>query len=442
MAFSLPSFPVNILPENLACFVKSSSKAIGCPADFIGVFVLTTLSAAIGTARCIRVKDGWIEPLVLYSAVVAPPASKKSPAFKLTLRPVLEKQTELKHNYLDHKAQFEVEFEHWEKDKKTAAKPNKPLWVRNYVNDFTFEGLAKILQHNPKGLLLGLDEVAAWVKSMDQYRKGRGSDREKWLSMWTCNDIIIDRASYEEPILIPQPFVSVTGGIQPDRLKLFRSNESDGFIDRILFSFPEPITDCWVEDSVSPVVLAAYKKLYDDLYDLSADNVSGIQTKPLVLDFSKEAKKGFINFYSQNISDINSEVNPTLKSTFKKIEAYTARFALLLQLCHKPESLLVEAQAVEGAAILGDYFKAHSRKVYAHLNGGKIDDRILKAVEIMRSHGNEITLRECYTKGIVGCKSAASATKLFNDLKEAGYGTVLQVKNASGGRSTVIFRFI
>lgn len=441
MSFSLPAFPVDALPERLGCYVRHAAESLSCPVDFVGVFALAVMSSAVGTARAIRLKPGWTEPAVLYTAVVAPPASKKSPAIKAALIPVHQKQMAHKYEYDQRKAEFEVEMETWESQKKKGPQPAKPIMQRNFVSDFTIEALARILQFNPKGVLLGLDEVASWVKSMDQYRKGKGSDLDKWLSMWTCSAFTVDRAAKDEPIVLERPFISVTGGIQPDRLKLFKSSDEDGFIERVLFAFPDPVPDRWVEEGISPTVQKAYIDLYNQLYELQPEIQSGTFTpQPVVLDFSPDAKKQFIHYFYHNLADIETEVDPYLKPAFKKVEAYTARFALLMQLCQNPNSLLIEPPAVASAAVLAEYFKAHARKVSAHLKGERINDRLLRAVQALRSHGGPMTLRECYTKKVAGCKDAGSARKLFKELAEAGYGKIAETKNPSGGRKTEEFR--
>ena len=438
MSYQLPNFPVDALPDRLKDFVQNAAAALNCPVDFLGVFSLAVMSAAIGTSRIIRIKEGWEEPPVIYSAVVAPPASKKSPAFNLSLKPVRRKQLEFKGEYAQKFEEFEWELEQWENNKKANSKPQKPIFSRNYVNDFTIEALVKILSQNPKGLLLGLDELAAWVKSMDQYRGGKGADREKWLSFWTCSPTLIDRASADEPIVLSRPFVSVTGGIQPDRLKLLTGPHHDGFIDRILFSFPKPIPDKWTENEVGDTIINAYCDLYDDLFALEALR-DGTQIIPKDLRLSPSAKKGFIMYYDANVSDIETEANPMLKATFKKIEAYMARFSLILQLCKDPQSQIIDEKSIEAAAVLAEYFKSHARKVYAHINGTQINDKILRAVAALRSHGEPMTLRECYTKKVANCKNAAEAKQLFRELKKQGYGKMAEIKSSSGGRPTIQF---
>ena len=99
MAYNLPKFPADALPDRLKDFVQNAAAALNCPVDFFGVFSLTVMSAAIGTSRTIRLKKGWEEPPVIYSTVVASPASKKSPAFNLSLEPVRRKQLDFKGEY-------------------------------------------------------------------------------------------------------------------------------------------------------------------------------------------------------------------------------------------------------------------------------------------------------------------------------------------------------
>lgn len=441
MDYTTKVFPVDALPEKLSCFVQNTAEALSCPPDFPGIFALSVMSAAIGSTRVVRLKEGWTEPPVLYSVVVAPPASKKSPVFKLAMKPVIKKQLELKREYDINKAAFEVEMELWEKSKKSSVRPPKPLMGRNFVNDFTIEALAKILRNNPKGLLLGMDEISAWINSMDQYRKGRGADREKWLSLWTCSDIVVDRVSIDDSIVLHRPFVSVTGGTQPDKLKLFQADVHDGFMDRILFTFPEPVQDRWVEDGVSKTLLDAYGGLYDQLFALEQQPpLDGGPSRPVVLDLNKAAKENFIRYFELNLNDIETEGDPYLKSTFKKMEAYVGRFALILQLCERPESLMVEDKAVASAAVLAEYFKSHARKVRAHLRGKKVNENTLRAVQALKSYGGPMTLRDCYTKRIAGCKDAVTAQKLFRELANDGYGKIEEIRNSTGGRPTIQFR--
>lgn len=441
MQFSFTPFPVSIFPESLANYIKNVAEAMVCPPDFVGTLLLATLSSAIGTARVVKVKDGWHEPPVLYAAIVAPPSSKKSPVFKEVLRPVKEKQRVLFSHYQAEKDKYQQELDVWEgaDTKQRGPKPEKPIPPRNYLSDFTFEALAKLLSNNPKGLLLGLDELAAWVNSMDQYRSSKGADKDHWLSLWSCGMITVDRASKDEPIIILQPFVTVVGGIQPDRLKVFKSKEHDGFIDRILFAFPEEVANQWTDETVSESLRNHYSNLYNQLYTLEPQCTPEGGTIPVALPFSIAGRKAFILVVNQNNIDIQLTANPFLKSAFSKLEAYFFRFALILQLCGNPGSHQIEEDAVQGALLLLEYFKGQVRKVYAQIAGEAMSNRILRSVEAIRSNGNNMTLRDCYTKKIAGVKDAKAAKKLFTELEKEGNGKIIEQKNTSGGRPTIVF---
>jgi uncharacterized protein DUF3987 len=50
--------------------------------------MLAVLGAAVGTSRVLQVKPGWHEEPRLFTAVIADPGSKKSPALALVMQPV------------------------------------------------------------------------------------------------------------------------------------------------------------------------------------------------------------------------------------------------------------------------------------------------------------------------------------------------------------------
>ena len=441
MQYYFSPFPVDVFPERLAKYVRNVATAMVCPPDLVGALLLGTLSSAIGTSRVVQIKEGWTEPPVFYGAIVAPPSSKKSPVFKEVLRPVKKKQLALHQVYELARTQYKQELEIWEETepKQRGPKPEKPLPVRNFFSDFTFEALAKLLEQNQKGLLLALDEIAAWVNSMDQYRKSKGADRDHWLSLWSCSMITVDRSSREEPIVIPRPFVSVIGGVQPDRLKIFKGKDHDGFIDRILFAYPEEMPNEWTDVTVAKMLRQQYQDLYDQLYALEPELTPEGTSQPIALGFSPSARNDFIKVVTINNDDINREGDPFLKSAFSKMEAYFFRFTLLLQLCHDPNSHQIEEEAVQGAMLLLQYFKDQARKVYATIEGSEVNSKNHRALEALNTHGEPMTLRDCYTKKVAGVKTAGAARKLFDDLEKEGYGKIRQQQNSSGGKPTITF---
>ena len=111
---------------------------------------------------------------------------------------------------------------------------------RVVADDTTIEALAGILESNPRGVLVARDELAGWVRAMDQYKGGKGADRQIWLSLWSNAPISVDRKGSPEPVIVESPWVSVTGAIQPEILPDLSRGREDGLLDRFLFAFPEP----------------------------------------------------------------------------------------------------------------------------------------------------------------------------------------------------------
>jgi hypothetical protein len=99
------------------------------------------------------------------------------------------------------------------------------------------------VRDNPRGVALIRDEPTAWVDAMGEYKKGKGADRQAYLSMWAGEPIRIDRKNEAEPVYVPHPFIGVVGGLPPSMLPTLRGERGlwDGFLDRVLLSYPAPL---------------------------------------------------------------------------------------------------------------------------------------------------------------------------------------------------------
>jgi hypothetical protein len=136
-----------------------------------------------------------------------------------------------------------------------------PVLERCLTNDTTTEAVAELLRDNPRGLLLAREELVGWTRTMNLYNKGRGADRQFYLQTWSATAIRIDRKT-APMISIPRPFLAVTGGLTPDMLPELADEEGrqDGFLDRILFAYPDTGPPApWSEDVISQEARAAWR---------------------------------------------------------------------------------------------------------------------------------------------------------------------------------------
>jgi hypothetical protein len=380
--------------------------------------MLATLSSAIGTSRVVEIKGGWREWPALFLAVVAPPGAMKTPAAKVAKKPAFERQRELGKAYLKEEEDFQRETRQWEVERRDAQKasepapeqPEAPSMGRCWASDTTVEALVVILEDNPRGLLVYRDELAGWVRSMDQYKGGKGSDRQHWLNLWSTDEVVVDRKSrMGEPIILAKPFVSLFGGIQPAMLGELRAGMEDGLMDRFLFAYPARRHVRFTEKEIGAEAEERYGALYRRLSDLRLvlDEYGDPNPKPLKL--TPEA----LRLFAFCVDSLGAEVLEPgfprrLEGVWSKLRGYLARLSLILAVCRSVQSTASEerVEREDVAAELLVYFKVHARRVFAELG----------SPDPLEALGTDL-------KALIedqGGKLEATATELYHALQEAG----------------------
>jgi putative DNA primase/helicase len=222
---------------------------------------------------------------------------------------------------------------------------------------------------------------------MDQYKNHRGSDRQFYLSTWSNSPVSVDRKNLEEPIFLARPFVGVVGSIQPGVLPELIANrqgrEGDGFLDRFLFSYPEPMLSRWSDEEISLEAVLAVQVLYDRLReDLPLEHNDNGDPRPREVRLSAEA----LDRFREEVDALREEMEEpdfsnVLRGPWSKLEAYLARLSLVLALARvvrgPARAERVELEDVEQATSLVEYFKAHARRAYLQLYGESRQDRLL-----------------------------------------------------------------
>ena len=245
---------------------------------------------------------------------------------------------------------------------------------RCVASDTTVEALVSILEDNPRGLLIHRDELAGWVRSMDQYKGGKGSDRQHWLNLWSTDEVIVDRKSrMGEPIILAKPFVSLFGGIQPSMLGELGAGTEDGLMDRFLFAYPVPLHVRFTEDEVSEDAEEEYADLYRKLTNLTLATDEYGDPNPRSLLLTRRAR----DLFASTVDSLGAEVLEPgfpvrLEGVWSKLRGYLARLSLILAVCRcattRAMEERIEREDIEMASRLLDYFKAHAGRVYAALS--------------------------------------------------------------------------
>lgn len=452
-------FPVDTLPEPIRGFVAAGARAIGCDPSYLALPLLVALAAAIGTTRRLELKRGWHVLPILWGAIVGESGTAKTPAFRLVMRPVHERQRKALERHAEEMKRHETELAQWEKDyaawkrsknatEEPPAKPDTPHAERYIVADTTVEALAPILMTNPRGLLLARDELAGWIGSFDRYAgKGKaGTDAANWLSMFNAESIIVDRKTgISRTIHVSQAAVCVTGGIQPGILQRALSSEhrESGLAARLLLSCPPRKAKKWTEADIDPKAEAELAELFDRLYGLQPDQGDDGKARPVLVRLDALAKSAWTAYYDAHAIE-QVDLTGDLSAAWSKLEEYATRLALVIHYVRwaagdLTDERVLDAESMQAGILLAEWFKNEARRVYAMLDESDADRDQRRLVEWIERKGGPVTAREVQ-QGCRWLKEPGAAEEALEGLAKAGRGTWEQALAGQRGQPTRRFR--
>jgi len=465
-------FPTDALPEPIRSFVVDGAKSIGCDASFIALPLLTVLGAAIGNSRRLLAKRGWTVPPILWTAIVGESGTAKTPAFKLALkamrerqRKALQHQEEEERRYQGELAQYDKQYAEWKRSKNKEEdppkKPEPPEAERCLVSDTTVEALAPILKRNPRGLCLARDELSGWLGSFDRYVGGKGgADASHWLSMYNGETIIVDRRTGQpRTIYVHLASMCVAGGIQPAILHkaLGREHRESGLCARLLLACPPRKPKKWTEKGIDQLLEDKIARMLDWLYELHPAIDDDEKLQPVVIGMTRDAKAAWKAYYISHAEEAN-ELTGELAAAFSKLEETACRLALIIHYARWAagdesisETSPVDKQSMEAGITLCQWFKRETVRVYALLDESDEDREQRRVIEWIECRGGCTTARdlahgprrfrgqpdeaEAFLEGLV--RADAGAWEFLTPSDQGGRPTRLfRLKSANPGPET------
>lgn len=379
-------FPLEVLPAGLREFVEEAAWALNCPSDFAAVPLLGLAGGAIGNTRRLAITRTHTQSACLFAVVVGSPGSGKSPALQVVAEP-FEAQEK------GYRLDWQRQMDEWRQaaDEQTP----KPRPRRLLLDDVTTERMVGLLEDNPRGLCMVRDELSALVTGMDQYKGGKGYDRQIFLKLWSGAAVRVDRKNHADgaAIVVPHPFVAIVGGIQPTVVERMRGESrggrppDDGFLDRFLFSYPsEPPArqEAWRE--VSQAACATWGRVACYLLDLKPTLGDDGQARPFLHSLSGSGRSEWESFTRHHAAEINdAQFAGFLRGPWAKLSAYCVRLSLIIHHLRAATGASVTDQvdgdSVARAATLVAYFKAHVRRLYCAM---ELDPVVAEAELVLR----------------------------------------------------------
>lgn len=448
----LQPFPLEVLPAPLREYVAVCAAALPAPPDFVAVPLLCVLATAIGHSRKIVIKESWHESARLWAAIVAAPGSRKSAGLAKANAPIHERQTRFKQAYDANLEVYGIELQDYEaaKARRKQGDPlpphpgDEPTMQQVIVTDSTMEALTELHARNPRALLLHQDELSGWVGGMNQYKSAGGNDRQKWLSSWSGEPVHVNRKG-KAAEMIAEPFINVVGGIQPDLLPtLLNRAGADGFLDRILLSYPKTVKakPFNFEEDVTPEQAATFHRIVEKLFALEqVETADGPRAKPLQL--TAEARHVFAEWMDAHSKEKEAPgLDLRLRGAWGKLEGYCARLALVLHLAAyvvgEEDSEMISELSVRKAADVIVYFKSHLRRCY-QLMAPNAEDKTLFALYdyISQQPGRRCSPRDIARAQLSGCDLTKAVKAQLQKLTDAGLGELEAVRYPSGQKGEV-----
>ena len=240
-----------------------------------------------------------------------------------------------------------------------------------------------------------------------------------------------NRVSLGRPIKIARPFLAGTGGIQPSLLDhLVSDRYQDGRSARFLASYPDPVEAGEWRRGVSIRGLDSYSRACQGLRAIKPGKVFTLSPP------AEEVWAAWVNGHRRE------QPPDILHPVWAKAEGHCLRIALILFLAHRiatgqDATGTIDGGAMESASRITDYFKAHSRRVYAAA-ADKSLSRVDRLLRFIQARGGRVSVREA-CRGKVA-RNSDDCRKLFRELEELGYGAEVEVeKENQRGPKTVEF---
>lgn len=444
--------PLNCLPEVMKDFVIAVSRAVGCDPSFVVLPMLSACAGVIGNARRIRVKHGWFVPPILWTAVIGESGTQKSPPLRAVIKFLKEHQQTLiaRHQgelceYKQEQAEHKKALKQFEKDGsgQRPEEPVRPVCERCLVSDTTIEGLVPILQENWRGVLLQRDELSGWIGGFDKYSKSgnTSADAAHWLSVYNADALIVDRKTGEpKTLFVPNPAVSVCGGIQPGILNRVLGSEhrENGLAARLLMSYPPRKAKAWSDEEIPEAQERALEDLMSGLLSLKPDTGADGHQKPGIVFLSDDARRTFINYYNRTAQE-QSGLSGDLAASWSKLEEIPPRLALVFHCVRQVTTADVDpwhcdGETMQAAVTLAEWFKGETERIQTLLSESTEERQQRELAEWIQQRGGSIRERDVVA-GRRTVRDIDQAEHLLQSLVTAGFGEWRNLSpTTSGGR--------
>lgn len=454
---TLPPFPVDALPKDIADYVLAVSESTQTPVDLPAAASIAVLSIGLQKKYVIKPKADWTEPLNTFIGIFMPPSERKSAVCSAMVKPINDYEREWNEA---HSA--EIDFSASEKnilesklkavesqaakgkadiaDVREASKQlsdfreKKPL--RYYVDDVTPEKLGSIIAENNGKAAIFTPEGGIFDLLKGMYTRHVNID--VFLKGYSGDSIRVDRIGRGSETVY-DPALTVMLMAQPGVLAGVMENENfrgRGLTARFLYSVPESRvgTRKYRSAPISGDVRCRYDRcvrniLQDDPPDPPETILLSKEADMLLEAFAVELEPKLRKEYA----DI-SEWAGKLVGNIARIAGLLYRASVRIDRNSMTEAgnLVVSGKIMENAIRIGRYFIEHARMAFSILGA---DENIRKCKYVLNAISQQDATELSRRDVLRMCRSFKSVEDLqptLDQLVEYGYLAEKSCEKSSG----------
>ena len=431
--FDPPPFPTHVLPHWWRVFVEAEAGATQTPPDLAAMLSLSAVAACSARRIEVEVKQGWREPLNIYTVTVLPSGNRKSAVFRDVVAPLeaeeeraaLAAQNEVaiakeEKDYLHRKlkkARKDIEsgtatLEDTQRIAAEIARFQVPRNPRLLADDITAEKLEILLAEQNGRMAVLSPEADIFEIMAGRYSASGITNLGVFLKGHAGDSIRVDRVG-RGTVTVHHPALTVGLAVQPDviyGLAEKREFRGRGLTPRFLYSLP--VSNVGRRDVDPPPLPKAIRSTFEanltKLLELRSAENEDADYRPHVLHLDDEARRALLLFAAQ----IEVELSPTgelgdIVEWGSKLVGAVARVAGNLHIAEnaaedEPWKNPVTSDVIERAIEVGEYLIRHAHAAFALMGS---DPAIANAEHILKwiegKSKTEFTVRELF-EGVKG----------------------------------------
>ena len=443
---TLPEFPVDAFPPAIRDYVLAVAETTQTPVDMAATAALAVLALCQQGKYRIKGKDDWIEPLNLFTVIVAEPSERKSAVIghmiravqqfeaaynqqhsgaiersKLEKRMLEKQQRNLEEMVLKGKAQMEG----LQDISMQLANFREVMPMRLYVDDVTTEKLTSVLSENKGTAAIVSAEGGIFDMLSGIYTKNVNID--VFLKGHSGDTIRVDRIGRNSESIM-NPALTVLLAVQPNVLSGMMSNgtfRGRGLTARFMYCMPHSKVGerKYRTQPIPDEVSRCYDLTIRNLLDEGTPQIPELicltpEADKLLEAFSGEVENKLKNEFSDMPDWAGKLAGAVLRISGLLCRATNAKCADFLDI---PESTWVSKEAMAGTIAIGRYFTEHARAAYTLMGADALVKQSQYALDAILKTGLLEFNRRDLMRLCRSFKTADAAQVVLNHLTDLGY---------------------